>query len=415
MPVYAYKGFGPNGKAVSGIRDADSPKGLRQLLRKDGVVVTDVDISKGGKKESQQKKSVLNRDVKLGDLFGGVKKGEVAAFTRQLSTLLRAGIPLADALGALFEQEQNERFKSSIGEVRTAVNEGAALADAISRHPTVFDTLFVSMVRAGEQAGNLDEVLVRLADFMGSSAKLKAKLQGAMIYPVIMVLVMAGIIGVLMVAVIPRITELFDQQDKVLPLNTQFLIWVSHITGTYWYVLAAVIGLSAYGFRKWSRSETGRRKWHGFVLRVPKVGSLIRRVAIERFCRTLGTMLHAGVPMLKSLDTAKEILGNVVLQEIIDEAKTAVTEGESLATSLKKSGEFPTTVTQMIAVGERAGQLETMLLQVADAYDSEVNMELERLTSILEPLLLVVMGGAVAFIVFSILMPIMDMSQLPGG
>ncbi|HET6611055.1 MAG TPA: type II secretion system inner membrane protein GspF [Kofleriaceae bacterium] len=415
MPVYAYKGFGPTGKTVSGIRDADSPKGLRQLMRKDGVIVTEVDLSKGGKKESQTKKSLLNRDVKFGDLFGGIKKNEIAAFTRQLATLLRAGIPLADALGALFEQEQNERFKSNIGEVRTAVNEGAALADAISRHPAVFDNLFVSMVRAGEQAGNLEEVLTRLADFMGSSAKLKAKLQGAMIYPVIMVLVMTGIIGVLMVAVIPRITQLFEQQDKVLPMNTQFLIWVSHITGQYWYVLAILIGLTVVLFRRWSRSETGRPKWHAFVLRVPRVGSLTRRVAIERFCRTLGTMLHAGVPMLKSLDTAKEILGNVVLQAIIDDAKIAVTEGESLAVALKRSGEFPTTVTQMIAVGERAGQLETMLLQVADAYDAEVNMELERLTAILEPLLLVGMGGAVAFIVFSILMPIMDMSQLPGG
>ena len=415
MPLYAYKGIGASGKPQSGVKDADTPKALRQSLRKDGVLVTEVEISRGAKKGAAgaPKKAVLNRDFKLGDLSSGVKKADVNAFTRQLATLLNAGIPLAESFGALFEQLENEKLKTIVGEVRTAVNEGASLADALSKHPEAFGELYVSMVRSGETAGNLDTVLVRLADFQESSAKLKSKVSGALVYPVIMVVVMTGIIGVLMVGVVPKITSLFDTQDQALPLNTQVLIWAANITGNYWWLILLGGAGFAFGFRKWIRSASGKLKWHGFLLRMPLFGPILRRVAVARFARTLGTMLQAGVPMIRALDTAKAVLGNVVLAEVIEKAKTAVTEGESLAVTLQRSGEFPPTVTHMIAVGERAGQLESMLLRVADAYDSEVTMKLDKMTSVLEPLMLVVMGGAVAFIVFSILMPIMEMSEFP--
>ena len=237
MPMYAYKGVAPSGKAVTGMRDAESPKTLRQMLRKDGVLVTSFELSKGGKaaKEQNAKKGGLSRDVDLGGLLGGVKKTEIAAFTRQLATLLKAGIPLAESLGALVEQIANVRFKTPLSEVRTAVNEGMSLADALAKHPKLFDELFVSMVRAGEIAGNLDEVLTRLADFLEASQKLKSKVQGAMIYPVVMVVVGTGIMAVLMVKVIPEITSMFTQQGKTLPLNTRFLIGVvglhRHATG----------------------------------------------------------------------------------------------------------------------------------------------------------------------------------------
>lgn len=409
--MYAYKGLGTNGKAVSGMKEADTPKALRQLLRKDGVVVTEFDVSKGGKKVASAEKSGINREVNLGELLSRVKKTEIAAFTRQLSTLLRAGIPLAESLGALFEQIENPKLKSIVGEVRSAVNEGSSLGDAMGKHPTVFEELFVSMVRAGEMAGNLDEVLTRLADFLENANKLKSRVQGAMIYPVIMVLVGAGIMGVLMVAVVPEITNMFTQQGKALPWNTELLIWVSDVIGKYWWALIlAMIGGGIAGVR-WAKSEAGRPTWHMFVLKMPVVGPLARQVAIGRFTRTLGTMLEAGVPMLRALDTSKDILGNVVLMDAVSKAKTAVSEGESLALTLRRSGHFPPAVTHMIAVGERAGELETMLMRVADAYDSEVDSKLNRMTSMLEPLMLVVMGGAVAFVVFSILMPIMDMGQ----
>lgn len=416
MPMYAFKGIAPSGKTVNGVRDAESPKVLRQVLRKDGVLVTSFELSKGGKlaKERNAQKGGLSRDVDLGGLLGGVKKGEIAAFTRQMSTLLKSGIPLAEALGALVEQVTNVRFKSPLSEVRSAVNEGLSFADALAKHPKLFDELFVSMVRAGEVAGNLDEVLTRLADFLEASGKLKSKVQSAMIYPLVMVVVGAGIMGVLMVKVIPEITSMFTQQGKTLPWNTRLLIWSSSFLGSniLWIILALIASIVV--FLKWSRSEDGKPVWHRFVLSLPVLGQLVRTINVGRFARTLGTMLQSGVPMLRSLETAKQIMGNVILQRAIDDAKRAVSEGESLAQTLKKSGQFPATMIHMVAVGERAGQLEQMLERVAATYESEVDEKLGRFTALLEPLMLVVMGGAVAFIVFSILQPIMDLGQISG-
>jgi general secretion pathway protein F len=416
MAMYAFKGIAPSGKTVNGVRDAESPKLLRQNLRKDGVLVTSFELSRSGKgaKEANRKKGGLSRDVDLGGFLGGVKKTEIAAFTRQMATLIKSGIPLAESLGALVDQIPNMRFKTPLSEVRTAVNEGVSLGDALAKHPKLFDELFVSMVRAGEIAGNLDEVLTRLADFLESSQRLKSKIQGAMIYPAVMVVVGAGIMTVLMIKVIPEITTMFTQQGKTLPWNTRLLIWTSKFLGNniLWLILGAIA--TGYLFLKWSRSKEGKPIWHRFVLRLPSLGQLVRTINVGRFSRTLGTMLQAGVPMLRSLETAKQIMGNVILQNAVEDAKKAVSEGESLAQTLKKSGQFPATMIHMVAVGERAGQLEQMLERVAQTYESEVDVKLSRFTALLEPLMLVFMGGAVTFIVFSILQPIMDLGQLSG-
>lgn len=414
MPMYAYKGISPSGKTVTGTRDAESPKVLRQVLRKDGIHITSFDLSKGGKAAQAQnaKKGGLSRDVDLGGLLGGVKKSDIAAFTRQLATLLRSGIPLAESLGALVDQVSNQRFKAQLSEVRTAVNEGVAFADALSKHPKLFDELFVSMVRAGELAGNIDEVLTRLADFLESSQKLKSKVQGAMIYPAIMVLIGTAIIGILMVKVIPEITKTFSQQGKTLPLNTRFLIGLSGFIGRNWLLLAGGIAVSMFAFMRWKMTPGGKAIWHRFVLRLPALGPLVRTINVSRFARTLGTMLQSGVPMLRSLDAAKQTMGNVLLQGAVDDAKKAVTEGESLAATLKKSGQFPPTMLHMTAVGERAGQLEQMLGRVADAYEAEIETKLSRFIALLEPLMLLGMGIVVAFIVISILQPIMDLGSL---
>jgi general secretion pathway protein F len=416
MPMYAFKGVSPSGKSVNGVRDAESPKALRQVLRKDGVLVTSFELSKGGKaaKDQNAKKGGLSREVDLGGLLAGVKKTEVAAFTRQMATLLKSGIPLPETLGALVEQITNVRFKAPLSEVRTNVNEGVSLADALAKHPKIFDELFVSMVRAGEVAGNLDEVLGRLADFLEASQKLKSKVQSAMIYPVVMLVVGGIIMSVLMIKVIPEITKMIAQQGKALPWNTRFLIWSSHVFGSYilWILIGG--GLAGFAFYRWTHSKEGRPVWHKFVLGLPVLGELVRTINVGRFARTLGTMLQSGVPMLRSLDTAKQIMANVVLQHAIEDAKKAVTEGESLAQTLKKSGQFPATMIHMTAVGERSGQLEQMLERIASAYETEVDTKLGRFTALLEPLMLVFMGGAVAFIVFSILQPIMDLGQLNG-
>jgi general secretion pathway protein F len=415
MPMYAFKGVGSNGKSTTGTRDAESPKVLRQLLRKDGVQVTSYELSKQSKagKAHNKTKGGLSRDVDLGGLIGGVKKVEIATLTRQLATLIRSGIPLAESLGAITEQLTNMRLKTPMSEVRSDVNEGIALADALAKHPKLFEELFVSMVRAGELSGNLDEVLSRLADFLEGSQKLKSKVQSAMIYPMIMVVVGTIIMFVLMVKVVPNITSMFKTSGKVLPLNTRFLIASSDFLGqnVLWIIIGTIITIVL--FTRW-KNGTGKRTWHKFVLRLPVIGQLIRTVTISRFARTLGTMLESGVPMLRALDTGKQIIGNVLLQDAVEDAKIAVTEGESLAVTLKKSGQFPPTMIHMVAVGERAGQLEQMLARVAETYEAEVDVKLGRLTAMLEPLMLVFMGGAVAFIVFSILQPIMDLGSLTG-
>ncbi|MDQ3295720.1 MAG: type II secretion system inner membrane protein GspF [Myxococcota bacterium] len=414
--MYAFKGIASSGKTISGVRDADSPKGLRQNLRKDGVLVTSFELSRGGKqaKAENAKKGGLSRDVDLGGFLGGVKKTEIATLTRQMATLIRSGIPLAETLGALVEQITNMRLKTPMSEVRTAVNEGSSLADAMAKHPRIFDELYVSMVRAGELAGNLDEVLERLSDFLEGAQKLKSKVQSAMIYPMVMVIVGGGIMAVLMIKVVPEITTMFTQQGKTLPLNTRMLIASSNFMGNHWKAIA--IAMTAIGilFSKWKSSPDGKKTWHTFVLQLPVLGQLVRTINVSRFARTLGTMLESGVPMLRALDTGKQIMGNVVLQAAVEEAKRAVTEGESLAQTLKKSGQFPPTMIHMVAVGERAGQLEQMLERVATTYETEVDTKLSRFTALLEPVMLVVMGGAVAFIVFSILQPIMDLGQLSG-
>lgn len=416
MPMYAYKGIASTGKNVTGVKDADSPKTLRAVLRKDGVLVTSFELSKGGKaaKAANAQKGGLSRDVDIGGVFGKPKKVEVANFTRQMATLIKAGIPLAEALGSMVEQIPNVRFKTPVAEIRTMVNEGSAFADALAKHPKIFDELYVSMVRAGEVAGNLDDVLGRLADFLEGSQKLKSKVQSAMIYPLVMVVVTVGIIGVLMIKVIPEITSMFTQQGKTLPINTRMLIATSGFFGGHWKaILAALIVLTVL-FIYWKGTKEGKQTWHKFVLKLPVVGQLVRTINVARFARTLGTMLQSGVPMLRSLDTAKQIVQNVVLQEAVENAKRAVTEGESLAQTLKKSGQFPPSMIQMVASGERAGQLEQMLDRVATTFESEVDVKLTRLTALLEPMILVVMGGVVAFIVFSILQPIMDLGNLSG-
>ena len=418
MPMWAYKGIGANGKSTGGVRDADTPTGLRQLLKKEGVIVTECEPSTKGAKGAAVGKGAkagsggaLSKEVDLGAIFGGVKKTDVANFTRQLATLLKSGIALAESLGTLFEQTENVRLKVPLGEVRTMVNEGSSFGDALAKHPKIFDELYVSMVKAGEVAGNLDEVLNRLADFLESSQKLKSKVQSAMVYPVIMIVVGVVIMGILMVAVIPEITKMFKSQNKVLPLNTRFLIWVADTLRDYLFFIILFWVGAIFGFRAWIKSPGGRPVWHRFVLRLPMIGDLARKINVARFSRTLGTMLQAGVPMLRALDTAKEIMGNVIMRKAIEDAKQAVTEGESLAVTLKRSGQFPAMMTHMVAVGERAGALEQMLERVAETYENEVDMRLGRVTAMLEPLMLVGMGGAVAFIVFSILQPIMSMGQ----
>ncbi len=417
MPVYAWKGLDSAGKAAGGTREADGAKSLRQALRKDAVFLTELREVVAGEQARAALAGAagggkgLKREVDLRRLFERVRPQEVSVFTRQLATLLKAGIPLAEALGALNEQSENKKLQMIVAGIRSKVNEGGALADAMKEHPRVFPELYTNMVRSGETAGNLDVVLRRLSDFLDAQLALRAKVASAMTYPIVMMVLGSLVMGILMIKVVPNITDIFEDTGKALPWNTQVLIFVAGITGSYWWVIAPLLGGGYALFRRWARTPRGQAAVDRLKLRMWLLGHLVRYVAAARFARTLATMLASGVPLLTALEIVKKVLSNVVLEKVIEESRDAIREGESIAATLKKSGQFPAMMCHMVAVGERSGQLESMLENVADAYERDVEVEVARLTTLLSPLMIVGLALGVGFIVYSIITPIMDMQQ----
>ncbi len=408
MPMFVYKCLNASGKQVKGSRDADSEKSLRAQLRREGLFLQEVRLS-------SDKGKGLQREVEI-SFLNRVSSGSIMLFTRQLATLLRAGVPLTESLAAIADQLQSDKGQRKLANlvftVRRTVNEGQSLADSLKPYPREFNDFYISMVRSGEASGNLDDVLFSLADFLERQQKLRNKVSAAMTYPIIMVFITAGLIALLMTSVVPNVVTVFEDSGQTLPIYTRMLIGFSHFTGNYWYLIIVFVVLFVFLFKKWKKSPSGRATWDRFVLKVPLAGTLLRIMAIARFSSTLGTMLRAGVPILASLDIARSVMGNMVLQKVVDNVGVAVREGESMGRILERSGEFPPLVTHMIAIGEKSGQLEQMLNNVAVAYDNEVETTLTKLTSILEPLMILIMGGMVAFIVFSILMPIMQMNNI---
>ncbi len=408
MPVFEYKALDARGKTVAGLKAADSQKTLRTALRRDNLFLTEV----LGQKEAE---AAAKRDVGKKFLGGRIGADDVAITTRQLAVLIGAGVPLVEALGALVDQVDHERMKRVVSDVRQRVNEGSSLADAMIAQGKVFSTLYVNMIRAGESSGALEIVLVRLADFTESQARLRSKIIGTLTYPAAMLCIGTVIMGILFTVVIPKITKIFEDTKVALPWTTRALIGFATTVHDWWWAfgLAAVLGVVL--LLRWRNTKPGRAAWDRWVLTAPLFGHLVRQVAIARFSRTLSTLLKSGVPLLTSLDIVKNILGNVRLAQVVDEAREAIKEGESIAAPLKRSGEFPPLVYHMVAIGERSGQLEEMLTNVANAYDAQVETKIGALTSLLEPIMIVVMGVVVAFIVFSILMPILQINNLAGG
>jgi general secretion pathway protein F len=408
MPVYEYKGLDKGGKAVRGILDVESQGALRQLLQSRGVFVTEV-------KEGRAGGSRAAGDVDFRRMLQFVGLRDIAVLTRQLATLLKAGIPLVEALNALTEQADKDELKRVLSDVRRKVNEGSGLAAALADHPKQFSDLYVNMVRAGESSGNLDVVLMRLTDFLEAQMELRSRVTSAMIYPALMTVVGTGILGFLFAFVVPKITQIFRDQEQALPWATSLLIWISNMLVNWWFLIIPSIFLAIWGFLRWKKTPEGRDKWDRFVLKVPLVGGIVRMIAVARFSKTLATLLSSGVPLLTALDIVKNILGNNRLIEVIEEVRVNVREGESIAQPLKRSGEFPPLVSHMIAIGERTGQLEDMLDNVAASYEQQVNIQIEAMTTLLEPLMILGMGGAVGFIVFAIMWPILQLNQSFGG
>lgn len=409
MPVFAYKGYTTVGKSVSNTREAENERAVKALLRRDGIFVTELRET-GNKVGQKGVKAQKTSFAFLRRLQERVSTQELAVATRQLSTLIGAGIPLVDALNALIDQLDSEHFRAVWADVKQKVNEGIGIGDALAQHPRVFSNLYINLVRAGETSGALDIVLSRLADFTESQAELRSKLIGSMVYPLIMLLMAVGVVAMLFTVVIPRVSKIFESQKIALPLPTQILIGTSTIARDYgMFILPFFIGgvmLATRYFR-----GKGRPKWDRFILRAPLFGPLVRMVAIVRFSKTLSTLLGSGVPLLTAFDIVKNVLQNRVLLEVIETARDAVKEGDSIAAPLKRSGEFPPIVTHMIAIGEKSGTLEEMLGNVAKAYEVQVDSRLRAMVSIMEPLIIVLMGGVVAFIVFSILLPMLQLAS----
>lgn len=424
MPLYDYKGLTSKGKSVAGIVEADGPSELRARLLKDGTYLTQFkETGAKGKAKTGAKGGVgsaktdglLQKEINLGAFFQRVRPQDIAVMTRQFGTLLRAGIPMSEALIALVDQQDREALKIVLTTVREKVREGTSLADALNEHRRVFPDLYINMVRVGEASGTLDLVLERLADFLESSVKLKSKVIAAMIYPILMAGVALMIVGLMMVFVVPKMTELFADMGGELPFLTKVLIAMSDfVTGTWFVMLPATIAAVVFT-KRYIATEKGRIRWDGMKLKLPIFGSVIRLVAVARFGRTLATLLASGVPVLSSLDIARNIVANEILAKVIEDAKVAVREGESLAGPLKASGQFPPMMTHMIAIGEKTGQLEAMLGNVADAYDSEVDARVTTLTAVLEPVMILGMGVMVSFLVFAILMPMLKMNEVIAG
>jgi len=405
VPAFEFKGLNKAGKEVSGVRDADSEKALRSALKREGIYLTRV--GKGNKKGQ----GLLATEVDFAQYFERISPMDISVFTRQLATLTKAGIPLAEALSATVDQSDKPKLRKVLAKLKQDVVEGSSLAGALEQHPTVFSPIFPNMVRAGEASGTLDQVLLRLAEFTESSVKLKQKVQGAMMYPIIMVGLGGLILTGMFVYVIPQITQIFEDTGQTLPLLTRALIGFSHILRNYWWAFFIVFFFLTWLFRRWKSSDTGSYAWDRKKLKFPIFGPLILMIGVSRFTRTLATLLRSGVPLLTALDITKNVLGNKVLVEIVDEARLAVKEGSSLAEPLKRSGRFPPIVTHMIAIGERSGAMEEMLTVVSDAYESQVESKISGLTSLLEPVMIVGMGITIALIVFAVLMPILELNE----
>ncbi|MCA9598576.1 MAG: type II secretion system inner membrane protein GspF [Myxococcales bacterium] len=406
MAVYEYKGIQiDTGKPVKGYRDADNAKALRALLRRDGILLTLAT-------EESKRKAKAKKDIDLFAFFRRPSASDIAVMTRQLATLVRAGVPLVDSIAALTEQVEKEQLQRILTSVRENLNEGTAFAKCLEKHPKVFPPLYVNMVAAGEASGTLEAVLERLADFMEGQARLKGKVVSALAYPVLMVFIGSVLVSFLMIAVVPKVTSIFENLGQALPWYTSVLIFVSNVLAGYWWLILILLVSGFFGFRRWKKKPAGKLKWDSMQLRWPIFGRLNLLVAVARFSRTLATLLASGVPLLKAMEIGRNVLGNSRLEGVVSEAIGSIREGESIAEPLKRSGQFPPMVTHMIAVGERTGQLEAMLENVSRAYEADVETRVTALTSLLEPLMIMILGGVVGFIAMAILMPLIQMNNL---
>ena len=402
MPTYVWAGRTRKGRALKGQLDAADERIARIQLRRRNIEVTKL---KPKAKDLFENVSFLQPKVKAKD---------VVVFTRQFSTMIDAGLPLVQGLTMLAEQNQNRTFKRILNEVTKDVEGGSTLADALNKHPRVFDSLFVNLVAAGEVGGILDTILQRLAAYIEKAEKLKSQIKGALTYPAVVVSIAIIVIAVIMIFVIPVFQDMFSSFGKALPGPTQLVVNMSDFTkSNIHYMILAVI-LFVFVFRRYRRTSGGRRNVDSILLRLPILGELVRKVAVARFTRTLGTMIKSGVPILDALEITARTAGNVIVEEVVMDARASIAEGQTIAEPLSESIIFPGMVTQMISVGESTGALDAMLEKIADFYDDEVDATVAAMTSMLEPLLMLFLGGSIGGLVIAMYLPIFQMAAAMG-
>lgn len=404
MPVYSYKALREDGGAETGLVDADSPKDARLKLRERRLHVMELEAAPGtGPAGARGGRRAL---------FRRRRSEDVALITRQMATLLGSGIPMIGTITAVIEQTEARDLKAALMDVRERVSQGGSLSEALAAHPFYFPELYVNMVRAGEAGGNLDRVLFRLADYLHAQNRTRARVTAALTYPAIMLVVGVGVVVVLLTYVVPKILEVIQKQKAALPLPTEILMAVSSAVGRYGWMAGAVLVAAWIAYGRLKTVPAGRLWIDSARLRIPVVGNLLRKASISRFAVTFGTLLESGLPVLEALAVVRRVVDNELLARALENVRQRVAEGADISTPLKQSKVFPPVVGYMIAVGEESGRLEELLKKIAQAYDEEVEVAAQKLTALLEPLMIILMAGVVGFIVMAIMLPILQMSNL---
>ena len=402
MPTYKWVAETRRGRILKGELEAADEKIAGLQLKRRNLTV----------KKIKEKPKDLFENISF--MKPKVTKKDLVIFTRQFSTMIDAGLPLVQGLTILSEQTENKTFKQILKKVTKDVEGGSALAEALSKHPKIFDSLFVNLVGAGEVGGILDIILQRLAAYIEKAEKLKSQIKGAMTYPIVVMIIAILVIAVILIFVIPVFEEMFRDLGSSLPLPTQIVVNMSRfLKGNIHYIIGSLV-LLAWLFKRYRNSKGGRKRLDALSLQLPIFGVLLKKVAVARFTRTLGTMISSGVPILEAMEVVAKTAGNVILEEVIYEVRTSISEGQTIAEPLSEAGIFPHMVVQMISVGEATGSLDTMLEKIADFYDNEVDIAVEALTSMLEPMLMVFLGGTIGGLVVSMYLPIFKMAAAMG-
>jgi type IV pilus assembly protein PilC len=402
MPSFAYSGRTRAGQTVTGEHVADSMDLAVSALRREQILVTRINPSKAKAKAEAAPK-------KAGKSGKKVSAKNLAVFTRQFSVMIDAGLPLVQCLDILGSQEEDKNFAFVIMATRMEVESGASLADAMRKHPKTFDPLFTNMIAAGEAGGILDTILKRLATYIEKAVKLAGQVKSAMIYPIAVVVIAGAVVGVILWKVIPTFAELFSGLGASLPMPTRAVIWMSNSLVSYFPIIFVVVGVLVWVIRRYYATNGGHHVIDNILLKLPILGNILRKIAVARFCRTLATLISSGVPILDGLEITAKTAGNIVIEDAIMATRKSIERGETIAAPLKETTVFPPMVVQMISVGEATGALDTMLGKIAEFYEEEVDVAVAGLLTLLEPLMIAVLGVIVGGIVIAMYLPIFDL------